>query len=195
MTQIPLSSPLFMNRQGKGPALIIEKSAPPSGSMIVTKSAPAETKPPLDVRNPENLLQSELTQQDFVHALQSTIDIIPDPPYPGSGEMDGKTGFPVTPKLKLLQPDAFRAYDLSTLCFIFFFQPGTPQQFFAAKELKKRNWVYHIRYQTWFRRIGDPSEKTDDYEVAKYEYFDHDSEGWFVRERPAFKFEYANMQA
>ena len=185
-----------MSSSGK-PALVIERNRPSFAPTPLPqgKGPSRETFQTSDVRSPENLMQSELTQQDFVHALHSTVDLIPDPPYLEPEARDPETGFPTSPNMKLLQPDFFRSYDLSTLCFIFFFQRGTPQQYFAAKELRRRNWVYHIRYQTWFRRISEPVEKTDEYEVAKYEYFDHGSEGWFVRKRPAFKFEYANMQA
>ena len=94
--------------------------------------------------------------------------------------------------MKLLQPESLRKYDLSTLFFIFFFFAGTPQQYFAGQELKSRDWVYNTKFQTWFHRISEPTEKTSTYEVAKFEYFDH-SESWVIRESPSFKFEYDQL--
>lgn len=148
-----------------------------------------------EMRTPENMMHSELSQQDFSHELYSTMPFIPDPPY-DSEEIttDENTGFPQKPHVKLVHPEIFSKYDLSTLCFIFFYRPGSAQQYFAARELKQRGWVFHIKYQTWFRRVGDPVEKTDTYEVGKYEYFDHGTnESWCIRMKPSFKFEYSNM--
>lgn len=141
-----------------------------------------------DVRSHENMFRSALTQRDFVHALNSSMSVIPDPP-----EAESASKFPM---MKLLQPDSFASYDLSTLCFIFFFRRGTHQQFFAARELSRRGWVFHSRYLTWFRRISEPTERTAEHEVAKYEYFDPDTnDGWCVRMmKPSFKFESAGVE-
>jgi CCR4-NOT transcription complex subunit 3 len=68
---------------------------------------------------------------------------------------------------------------------MFFFFAGSQNQFYAEKELKQRGWRFHKRYQTWFRRTGNPQTQTDQFEIADFEYFDHNSEhGWWVRKRP-----------
>lgn len=147
-----------------------------------------------EIRTPEALFQSEISVQDFSQAVYSTMEFIPDPPYDADEAVDDDTGFPRKPHIKLVNPEIFSRYDLSTLCFIFFYRPGTAQQYFAANELKHRGWVFHIKDQTWFKRIGEPTEKTDTYEVGKYEYFDHTTnDSWCVRTKPSFKFEYSNM--
>jgi CCR4-NOT transcriptional regulation complex NOT5 subunit len=51
-----------------------------------------------------------------------------------------------------------------------------------------------LKLQTWFRRLGEPSETTEAYELGNYEYFEVGGpEGWSVRSKPTFVFEFANM--
>lgn len=46
---------------------------------------------------------------------------------------------------------------IETLFFIFYSQKSTMEQYFAAKEMKSRNWRYHTKYSTWFRRYDPPT--------------------------------------
>lgn len=161
---------------------------------------PIDLFPSSDVRSPENLLQTELTQQDFCRALSSEMNLIPDPPYDlhdvvhTENSIDTRPSYPQTKNMKLVQPEFFKKYDLSTLFFIFFYSPGTSQQYFAGRELQNRDWIYHTKFQTWFHRIEEPKEKTAEYEISKYEYFDHStSEGWCVRKFNNFKLEFSNI--
>lgn len=155
---------------------------------------------PVELKSPEALLQTDMTQQDFSHALFSSIDLIPDVPfdladYKPQNYIQTPSDYPQTPNMKLLQPDFFRRYDLSTLFYIFFYFPGTSQQMFAGNELKQRGWKFHAKYQTWFHRISEPTEINDKYEVAAFEYFDHNtSDGWCVRIRNSFKLEYEFLE-
>lgn len=48
--------------------------------------------------------------------------------------------------------DNFLKFDLDTLFFAFYYQQGTYQQYLAAVELKKLNWMFHKKYNTWFKR-------------------------------------------
>ena len=167
----------------------------------------------LHLKGPESFLQTEFSPQDFNHALSSSFNYIPDTPYDANeSDLYSQTGintgnansttdlqntenlqihYPASRNMKLLQPESLRKYDLSTLFFIFFFFPGTPQQYFAGQELKNRDWMYNTKFQTWFHRISEPTEKTSSYEVAKFEYFDH-SESWIIRESPSNMINYAN---
>lgn len=54
--------------------------------------------------------------------------------------------------------------DADTLFFIFYYQPGTYQQYVAARELKKQSWRFHKKYSTWFQRHEEPKTITDEYE-------------------------------
>ena len=164
------------------------------------QSQPFDLFPSSDVRSTENLLQTELTQQDFCRALSSEMNLIPDPPYDSQevvrteNTIDTPPSYPQTKNMKLVQPEFFKKYDLSTLFFIFFYSPGTSQQYFAGRELQNRDWCYHKKYQTWFHRLEEPKEKTVEFEISKYEYFDHStSEGWCVRKFNNFKLEFSNI--
>lgn len=180
----------------------IQKKAPPS-QQSTKLLAPYAAHVPLsdfDIKSPENLLKTPVSQQDFCHALYSSIALIPDPPYdeeiPRTGDSAGRQSrYPQRFCRKLIQPEFFPKHDLQTLFYIFFYSPGKPQQFFAARELKRRKWVYHLKYQTWFHQISNPTEKTDTYVVAEYEYFDHStSEGWCIRKRPKFKLQFEYLE-
>lgn len=49
----------------------------------------------------------------------------------------------------------FQRFDLETLFFAFYHQQGSYQQYLAAVELKKKNWKFHKKFETWFRK-ADP---------------------------------------
>lgn len=144
--------------------------------------------------SPESISQTDLTPQDFGFALTSSLNLIPDTPFEIEQTTDEKSEtsqYPQYPMMKLLQPEFFSKYDLDTLFFIFFYLTGTSQQYFAGKELKKRGWVFHKQYQTWFRLVGAATETTDKYQLGKFEYFDHGStENWMIRPRSGFKLEF-----
>jgi CCR4-NOT transcription complex subunit 3 len=170
------------------------RSASPPPSPSAAPSFPAPPANPLkaaDVRSPENLFRTDLTPQDYTQALHSVIGLIPDPPYDAP---DGAADDPAKLNMRLLHPDFFARFDLSTLFFIFFFRPGTSQQYFAIAELKKRDWIFHTERQTWFRRVGEPTERTAVYETARFEYFEAKAgDGWAVKQYPSFTFEFAKM--
>ncbi|RAL51962.1 hypothetical protein DM860_010680 [Cuscuta australis] len=84
-----------------------------------------------------------------------------------------------------------------TLFFAFYYQQNTYQQYLAAKELRKQTWRYHRLYNTWFRRLEEPTDATDDYESGTYLYFDITNEeqhGWCQRIRTDFTFEYKYLE-
>lgn len=59
---------------------------------------------------------------------------------------------PSRPTSKSLKVDKMIGkFSESTLFFIFYYQQGTYSQILAAEELKKKNWTYHAKFQTWFR--------------------------------------------
>lgn len=51
--------------------------------------------------------------------------------------------------------DSFAKFDLETLFFAFYYQQGTYQQYLAAVELKKKNWKFNKKFDTWFRKATD----------------------------------------
>jgi CCR4-NOT transcription complex subunit 3 len=151
---------------------------------------------PVDLQSPDQLLQTEIPMHEFSNALFASLDTLPDVPhtfckYEPQNPIETPSEYPQEPNQRILQPEFFRRFDLSTLFYIFFYFPGTPQQLFASKELKARGWRFHSRFQTWFRRISEPKNVTKESETADFDYFDHTSaNGWCIRRRNDFKFEY-----
>ena len=193
----------------------VSKTEPAAGTVSSNSSGPSslssQTQPSqnqalasqqqlemFDIKSLESFAQTDLTAQDFGHALTETLGYVPDTPYDAHNQhvtdanADLAPGFPQFPNMKLMRPDFFGRYDLSTLFFIFFYSPGTPQQYFAGQELKKREWRYHTKYATWFHRLSEPTEKTATHEIARFEYWDYNrNDGWCVKQtNDSFKFEY-----
>ena len=171
----------------------------PNSAQPAQKNAPVSAASQLemfDIKSLEAFTQTELTAQDLGQAITSTIRFIPDPPYDAqdqpAGGVDTPAGFPQTPNMKLLRPEFFKQYDVQTLFYIFFYSPGTPQQFFAGQELKRRDWMFNTKYNTWFHKLS-LTEKSATHEVGKFEYFDYSKESWSMRQRDPFKFEYENL--
>jgi CCR4-NOT transcription complex subunit 3 len=115
----------------------------------VTKlpSNPSQLFQPVEVSAPD------IPAQEFAHALYSVLDLIPDVPYDiddykPQNPVETPKSYPPMPNMKLLQPEFFRRCDASTLFYIFFYFPGTPQQCFAGRELRQRGWRFHMKYQT-----------------------------------------------
>jgi CCR4-NOT transcription complex subunit 3 len=173
----------------------------PFRKMSVQNAPPSPSFQPVEVRTPESPGQFEMSRQELCHQLFTAMFIEPDVPcemseYKPQNPVDAPVSFPHMPNMHLLQADFFLRYDASTLFYIFFYFPGSAQQFFAGKELKQRNWRYHTRFQTWFRRIGEPTETTAQYEVGKFQYFDkREPDKWCVRQRNDFKLEYQYLES
>ncbi|KAG8847176.1 general negative regulator of transcription subunit 5 [Serendipita sp. 411] len=92
----------------------------------------------------------------------------------------------------LSSPEFFERLDVETLFWVFYYMPGTYQQWMAAQELKKQAWRFHIKFLTWFQRHAKPDEVTDEYEQGQYLYFDWEG-SWCVRRKSDFRFEYKNL--
>lgn len=180
------------------PTISVLSKKPPS----VPASHPSQFFNPVEVQSPEVLLQTDMTQQDFAHALFASLDLIPDVPYDIADYKpqnepcpESQNGYPQTPNMKLLQPEFFRRYDLSTLFYIFFYFPGTAQQYFAGRELKQRGWRFHTKYQTWIHRISEATKTTPQYEIGKFEYFHHkEPEEWCIKQRNEFQLDYNDIE-
>jgi len=96
-------------------------------------------------------------------------------------------------------PVVFEKFHTDTLFFIFYYQPGTYQQYLAARELKKQSWRFHKKYKTWFQRHEEPTVTTDEYEQGTYVYFDYQGtyeskSGWCQRIKYDFTFEYEFLE-
>lgn len=81
--------------------------------------------------------------------------------------------FPTVPLFN--RRENFAAFDLDTLFFSFYYQQGTYQQYLAAIELKKKNWMFHKKYQTWFRKVEASDQLSKGQSNAKFIYFDYET--------------------
>ena len=125
------------------------------------------------------------TKQDS--ARPAALSYTPRNPYPTP------PSFPKAPSPLIENAAMFDKFDVDTLFFVFYFQQGTYQQHLAAKQLKKRSWRYHKKYNTWFQRHEEVTKSTDEYEQGTYVYFDFES-GWCQRIKKDFTFEYIYLE-
>ncbi|EIW82507.1 hypothetical protein CONPUDRAFT_165091 [Coniophora puteana RWD-64-598 SS2] len=97
--------------------------------------------------------------------------------------------YPQAPHQVLSTPGLFSQVDVETLFYVFYYHPGTYQQYLAAKELKRQSWRFHVKYMTWFQRHSEPQAITEEYEQGVYVYFDWEG-SWCQRKKTDFRFEY-----
>ncbi|KII95909.1 hypothetical protein PLICRDRAFT_170509 [Plicaturopsis crispa FD-325 SS-3] len=97
--------------------------------------------------------------------------------------------YPQSPNPVLSTAAIFSQLDVETLFYVFYFLPGTYQQYLAAKELKRQSWRFHVKYLTWFQRHSEPQAITEEYEQGVYVYFDWEG-SWCQRKKSDFRFEY-----
>ncbi|GBE79148.1 Not1 N-terminal domain, CCR4-Not complex component-domain-containing protein [Sparassis latifolia] len=97
--------------------------------------------------------------------------------------------YPQTPNPILNTSGIFSQLDVETLFYVFYYHPGTYQQYLAAKELKRQSWRFHVKYLTWFQRHSEPQAITEEYEQGVYVYFDWEG-SWCQRKKSDFRFEY-----
>lgn len=182
-------------------------SLPKEGESKITPQISSQTNNPSQQNSlsfsfgsdPDKFIQTKLTPHDYAHALEASLPKIPDPPYDVQNlqNQQEKTemNFPVQTKLKLLKPEFFEHYELTTLFFLFFYNQNTTQRYFAGEELKKRDWIFNKKYRTWFHRIGNQKEAFDrnsQYLLGEFEYFDVGTgEDWCIRKckSPSFRFD------
>ncbi|KAJ6627491.1 Not1 N-terminal domain, CCR4-Not complex component-domain-containing protein [Mycena sp. CBHHK59/15] len=97
--------------------------------------------------------------------------------------------YPQSPHPLLSTAAIYSQLDVETLFYVFYFLPGTYQQYLAAKELKRQSWRFHVKYLTWFQRHSEPQAITEEYEQGVYVYFDWEG-SWCQRKKADFRFEY-----
>ncbi|GMH45370.1 hypothetical protein BSKO_13327 [Bryopsis sp. KO-2023] len=113
--------------------------------------------------------------------------------------------YPTTRLPQLDDPNFYQKMEQEGLFFSFYFQPGSIQQFAAAKDLKRQAWRYNIEHKAWFQRSGEPKATTKDYEQGSYIYFDKslspgnsdnpaDVNGWCYRKKDNFTFRYDQLE-
>ncbi len=85
----------------------------------------------------------------------------------------------------------FRKIPLDALMVMFYYREGTYAQFLASQELKRQGWRFHKKFGLWFRRLESGLKNVNPaFEHGIYNYFDITPEGWGLRTRSDFTFEY-----
>ncbi|EMD41095.1 hypothetical protein CERSUDRAFT_111671 [Gelatoporia subvermispora B] len=148
----------------------------------------------------ENVKQKaphRMSNLDQVHKLlQGSYSSMPQPQdtekpkyYVPRNPIQTPSYYPQTPNPILNTAGIFSQLDVETLFYVFYFHPGTYQQYLAAKELKRQSWRFHVKYLTWFQRHSEPQAITEEYEQGVYVYFDWEG-SWCQRKKSDFRFEY-----
>ena len=161
--------------------------------------AQTQTKMPFGSSASSSGLLSEQSKQ-HLSLLDSSLAHIPTPAdserpkvYTPQHPCSVPASFPTSVSPLFESPANFEKLDVDTLFLIFYHQPGTYQQYLAARQLKKNSWRFHKKYLTWFQRHEEPKVKTKDYEVGTYVYFDYET-GWCQRIKADFTFEYPYLE-
>jgi len=100
----------------------------------------------------------------------------------------------------LRDPTSYERFDGETLFFAFYYQPGTYNQYLAARALKKKNWRFNKRHNAWFQRLKEPQYVTSEHEQGSYIWFDYHmfhedgTRGWRPRVKENFVFEYSDLE-
>ncbi|KAI0751309.1 Not1 N-terminal domain, CCR4-Not complex component-domain-containing protein [Daedaleopsis nitida] len=148
----------------------------------------------------ENVKQKaphRMSNLDQVHKLlQGSYSSMPQPQdtekpkyYVPRNPIQTPSYYPQMPHPLLNTPGIFAQLDVETLFYVFYYHPGTYQQYLAAKELKRQSWRFHVKYLTWFQRHSEPQAITEEYEQGVYVYFDWEG-SWCQRKKSDFRFEY-----
>jgi len=148
----------------------------------------------------ENVKQKaphRMSNLDQVHKLlQGSYSSMPQPQdtekpkyYVPRNPVQTPSYYPQTPNPILNTAAIFPQLDVETLFYVFYYHPGTYQQYLAAKELKRQSWRFHVKYLTWFQRHSEPQAITEEYEQGVYVYFDWEG-SWCQRKKSDFRFEY-----
>ncbi|KAJ5078654.1 ccr4-not transcription complex subunit 3 [Anaeramoeba ignava] len=98
-----------------------------------------------------------------------------------------------TPEIQKQAPNIINKLDLETLFYIFYFEPGTYQQYLAAKRLKQNGWSFHTQLSTWFHRKEFPEQTTETYERGAYVHFDF-KDDWKEKSLDSFQFDYQYLE-
>ncbi|KAH9918113.1 Not1 N-terminal domain, CCR4-Not complex component-domain-containing protein [Fomitopsis serialis] len=138
-----------------------------------------------------------MSNLDQVHKLlQGSYSSMPQPQdtekpkyYVPRNPIQTPAYYPQTPNPILNTAGIFSQLDVETLFYVFYYLPGTYQQYLAAKELKRQSWRFHVKYLTWFQRHSEPQAITEEYEQGVYVYFDWEG-SWCQRKKSDFRFEY-----
>jgi len=168
-----------------------DKSPPPKSnipfqSILLRNSAGRSTSPTRSERRDVSVFEMLAISKNNLPQFQDSLTVSPSNPVPFKKI---QVQFPTVP-----MPMSFEVlskFEDDTLFFMFYYQQGTYEQYLAVQELKRREWIYHTKYMTWFHKYEDPKKGKGDGKT--YLYFDYES-GWCQRIKSGFEFEEKYME-
>ncbi|RPD74472.1 hypothetical protein L226DRAFT_545927 [Lentinus tigrinus ALCF2SS1-7] len=197
---VPLNEPSKLVQGAVG-------ARPPSAAASQLPAPPQQQRPNAFPGSLSDLVMSfesvkqkaphRMSNLDQVHKLlQGSYSSMPQPQdtekpkyYVPRNPIQTPSYYPQVPHPLLNTPGIFSQLDVETLFYVFYYHPGTYQQYLAAKELKRQSWRFHVKYLTWFQRHSEPQAITEEYEQGVYVYFDWEG-SWCQRKKSDFRFEY-----
>ena len=110
----------------------------------------------IDSDSIQNQTLSESKTTQILSLLDASFQNIPtpqdqeviDPKHPSA--VSEVHNFPTVPLFN--RKENFSKFNLETLFFAFYHQQGTYQQYLAAVELKRKNWKFNKKFETWFKK-------------------------------------------
>jgi len=178
--------PPSVNHAQQAPSRPAAITFPGSLSDLVASFETVKQKAPHRMNNLGEV--HKLLEGGFTHAPQP-VDTEKSKYYVPRHPFGTPSFYPQTPHPVLSSPALFSQIDVETLFYVFYYLPGTYQQYLAAKELKRQSWRFHVKYLTWFQRHSEPQAITEEYEQGVYVYFDWEG-SWCQRKKSDFRFEY-----
>ncbi|OSC96736.1 hypothetical protein PYCCODRAFT_1481797 [Trametes coccinea BRFM310] len=185
-SQLPPGSQLPQQQQQQQQQQPRQNAFPGSLSDLVMSFENVKQKAPHRMSNLDQvhkLLQGSYTSMPQPHDTEKPKYYVPRNP------VQTPSYYPQVPNPILSSPGIFSQLDVETLFYVFYYHPGTYQQYLAAKELKRQSWRFHVKYLTWFQRHSEPQAITEEYEQGVYVYFDWEG-SWCQRKKSDFRFEY-----
>ena len=127
--------------------------------------------------------------QSFQDGLSTSVKnmIVPEDSnfYIPQNILNHKTPFPsVPPNLNL---ELFEKFNEDTLMFIFFDQSHTQAKYYAGKQLTKKGWMFHKKFNTFFEPIKPLKVQNEEYIEGRFRYWDYET--WTAIDKKSFKFE------
>lgn len=155
----------------------------------ITKDISQVTARRIEEESESEFYKTEIENSMLKAPIPSELEIH----YPIHNPAPVPSFFPSHPLYRFRDPNFYRHLDLDTLFFIFYYFKGTVQQTYAAMQLKRYAWRFHLKYKMWFQRLDEPKLITTEYEKGEFLFFDYETT-WNFMKKNDFVFEYYYLE-
>ncbi|KAG9389945.1 CCR4-NOT transcription complex subunit 3 [Carpediemonas membranifera] len=205
-TQPPIPKSESQSREANrvSPTVPTKEAATPALSEVDLPLSPAQTPQHPGTASREPVHVRERAALEFGLSNVTLSDVHKPRPYHPVRPTATPSYYPQTPMAEAAQFKWYKAQQLDTLFFVFYYEPNTYNQYLASIALKGHDWRFNKRFQTWMQRdvprhVGEPGAPTgivevqDDFERGSYVYFDA-RDMWCVRKKREFTLMYRDME-